>query len=37
MLYASFQYILGTLAAEQFLTRTAIVFSIAGAVLFAGG
>lgn len=37
VLYASFQYILGTLAAELFLTRTAIVFSIAGAVLFAGG
>lgn len=37
MLYASVQYVLGTIAAELFLTRTAIVFSIAGAVLFTGG
>jgi exosortase len=37
MIYGSAQYILGTLAAELFLTRTAIVFSIGGAVLFAGG
>ena len=37
MLYAAVQYVLGTIAAELFLTRTAIVFSIAGAVLFAGG
>lgn len=37
MIYGAIQYILGTIAAELFLTRTAIVFSIAGAVLFAGG
>lgn len=37
MLYASVQYILGTIAAENFLTRTSIIFSIAGAVLFVGG
>lgn len=37
MLYAAVQYVLGTIAAELFLTRTAIVFSIAGAVLFTGG
>ncbi len=37
MIYAAVQYVLGTIAAELFLTRTAIVFSIAGAVLFAGG
>jgi len=37
MIYAAAQYVLGTVAAELFLTRTAIVFSIAGAVLFAGG
>ncbi len=37
MFYAAFQYVLGTIAAELFLMRTAIVFSIAGAVLFAGG
>jgi len=37
MLYAAIQFILGTLAAELFLTRTSIVFSIAGAVLFVGG
>lgn len=37
MLYAAVQYVLGTIAAELFLTRTAIVFSITGAVLFAGG
>ena len=37
MIYAAIQYILGTIAAELFLTRTAIVFSVAGAVLFAGG
>lgn len=37
MLYATTQFILGTIAAENFLSRTAIVFWIAGAVLFAGG
>jgi len=37
MLYGAIQYILGTIAAELFLTRTSIVFSIAGAVLFVGG
>jgi exosortase len=37
MTYAAVQYVLGTIAAELFLSRTAIVFSIAGAVLFAGG
>jgi exosortase len=37
MIYGAIQYVLGTIAAELFLTRTAIVFSIAGATLFAGG
>jgi exosortase len=37
MLYGGVQYVLGTIAAELFLTRTSIVFSIAGAVLFVGG
>lgn len=37
MLYATTQFILGSVAAELFLSRTAIVFWIAGAVLFAGG
>jgi len=37
MIYAAVQYVLGSIAAELFLSRTAIVFSIAGAVLFAGG
>jgi len=37
MFYGSVQYILGTVAAELFLTRTSIIISIAGAVLFAGG
>ncbi len=37
MAYAAIQYILGTVAAENFLTRTAIIFSIAGAVHFVGG
>jgi exosortase len=37
MLYATAQFILGAIAAENFLSRTAIVFWIAGAVLFAGG
>ncbi len=37
MFYGALQFILGTIAAELFLTRSSIVFSIAGAVLFAGG
>ncbi len=37
MVYAGIQYVLGAVAAELFITRTAIIFSIAGAVLFAGG
>ncbi len=37
MLYGAIQYILGTIAAELFLTRTSIVFSIAGIILFVGG
>lgn len=37
MVYGAVQYLLGTLAAELFLSRSAIVFSIAGMVLFAGG
>ncbi|MCX6610017.1 MAG: exosortase/archaeosortase family protein [Acidobacteria bacterium] len=37
MLYGAVQFILGTIAAELFLTRTSIIFSIAGAVLFVGG
>lgn len=37
MLYAAFQYVLGTVAAENFVTRTSIVFSVAGAVYFVGG
>lgn len=37
MFFAAFQYVLGTIAAELFLMRTSIIFSIAGAVLFAGG
>lgn len=37
MLYGAAQYVLGTIAAENFLSRTSIVFSIAGAVLFVGG
>lgn len=37
MAYGATQFVLGTIAAEYFLTRTSIVFSIAGAVLFVGG
>jgi exosortase len=37
MLYASFQYVLGTVAAENFVTRTSIIISLAGAVYFVGG
>jgi exosortase len=37
MAYAAVQYVLGGIAAENFISRTAIVFSIAGAVLFTGG
>ena len=37
MFYGAIQFILGTIAAELFLTRSSIVFSIAGAVLFVGG
>lgn len=37
MVYAMAQYILGTIAAENFLTRTAIIFSIFGATLFSCG
>ena len=37
MFWGSIQYILGTIAAELFLMRTAIVFSLTGIVLFVGG
>lgn len=37
MLWGSVQLVLGTIAAENFISRTAIIFWIAGAVLFAGG
>lgn len=37
MIWAGFQLYIGTLGAELFLSRTSIVFSIAGAVLLLGG
>jgi exosortase len=37
MAYAAVQYVLGGIAAENFISRTAIVISVSGAVLFAGG
>ncbi len=37
MLWASIQYVLGTIAAELFLMRTSIVFCLTGIVLFVGG
>lgn len=37
MLWGAVQFILGTVAAENFVTRTSIIFTITGIVLFVGG
>lgn len=37
MLWGAIQFILGTIAAELFLTRTSIIFTLTGIVIFIGG